>query len=164
MNVSDGATWFLSSACLECNKCNRVQLNHLTWCYMDVSNTALILTVRLQAVNQLLCPEWVSDTAPLSAQCVNENHVLSDNSLCAVGSRIMNKSQHEHESRPHSSLCESRQSHSRPACSRLSSTELWKERISSWSDSVHFVHSKDLFERTVRSRPKQYYWAIVHKT
>ena len=42
--------------------------NHKTWCYTDVSNTALILAVRLLNVNQLLCPEWVSDTASLSAQ------------------------------------------------------------------------------------------------
>ena len=67
---------------------------------MDVNNTLLILA-RLLNVNQLLCPEWVSDTA----QCVNKNHVLCDRSLCAVGSRIMNESQHELESRPHSSLC-----------------------------------------------------------
>ena len=72
---------------------------------MDVNDTVLILAVGLLNVNQLLCPEWVSDTAPLSAQYVNENRVLSDSSLCAVGSRIMNESQRERESRPHSSLC-----------------------------------------------------------
>ena len=55
---------------------------------MDVSNTALILAARLLNVNQLLCPEWVSDTAPLSAQ-----YVLSNSSLCAVGSWIRNESQ-----------------------------------------------------------------------
>ena len=64
----------------------------------------LILAVRLLNVNQLLCPEWVSDTVPLSAQYVNENHVLSVSSLCAVGSWIMNESQREQESRPHSFL------------------------------------------------------------
>ena len=83
-----------------------VQLNHLTWCYMDVSNTALILAVRLLNVNQLLCPEW--------------------------------------------------QFHSRPACSQLSSTELRKEQISSWSDSAQFVHSKNLFVRTTHLWPTQH--------
>ena len=42
----------------------------------------------------------------------------------------------------------------------MSSTELRKERISSWSDSVHFVHSKDVFVWTTRSRQTQHYsWA-----
>ena len=71
---------------------------------MYVSNTVLILAVQLLNMNQLLCPEWVSDTAPLSAQYVNENHVLSDSSLCAVGFWSINESQSEHESRPHRSL------------------------------------------------------------
>ena len=53
-------------------------------------------------MNQLLCPEWVSDTAALSAQYVNENHVLSDCSLCALGLQIMNESQRKRESCPHS--------------------------------------------------------------
>ena len=47
----------------------------------------------------------MSDAAPLSAQYVNKKHVLSDSSLCAVGSRIMTESQRERESRPHSSMC-----------------------------------------------------------
>ena len=89
--------------------------------------------------------EWVSDTAPLSVQYVNKNHVLSDNSLYAVSSRIVNESQRERDSQF------SRQFHSRLACSRLSSTELRKEQISSWRNFVHFVHSKDLFVWTTRS-------------
>ena len=67
----------------------------------------------------------------LLAQYVNENHVLSDSSLYAVGLRIMNESQRKRELRPQSSLCESQQFHSLPACSWLSSTELRKEQISS---------------------------------
>ena len=82
-------------------------------------------------MNSSALSEWLSDTAPLSAQYVNENHVLSDSSLYAVGSRIMNESQRESELRPHSSLSGSRQFLSPPACSRLSSTELRKELISS---------------------------------
>ena len=101
----------------------------------------------------------MSDTAPFSAQYLNENHVLSVSSLPAVGSWIMNESQRKRESRPDSSLSESRQFHSRPACSRLSSTELRKERISPWSDPVHFVRWKDLFVQTTRSRPTQHYSA-----
>ena len=84
----------------------------------------------------------MSDTAPLSAQYVNKNHVLSDSSLYAVGSRIMNESQRERELCPHSSLCESRQFHSLPACSQLSSTELRKELISSWTDFIHLFTQK----------------------
>ena len=53
----------------------------------------LILAVQLLNVNHLLCPGWVSDTAPFSVEYVNENHVLSVSSLPAVGSRIMNESQ-----------------------------------------------------------------------
>ena len=44
---------------------------------MDVSNTGLILAVQLLNVNHLFCPGWVRDTAPFSAQYVNENHVLT---------------------------------------------------------------------------------------
>ena len=104
----------------------------------------------------------MSDTAPLLAQYVNANHVLSNSSLCAIGWQIMNESQRECESRPHSSLCVSRQSHSQPPCLRLSSTELRKERISTWSDSVHFVHSKDLFLQT-HTWPTQHYKECVWK-
>ena len=39
---------------------------------------------------------------------------------------------------------------------RLSSTELWEEWISSWTDSVQFIHSKYLFVRTTRSWPTQH--------
>ena len=46
----------------------------------------------------------VGNTVLILAQYVNENHVLSDSSLCAVGSQIMNESQRKRESRPHSSL------------------------------------------------------------
>ena len=42
----------------------------------------------------------MSQTAPFSAQYVNENHILGVSSLCAVGSRIMNETQGEHDSRP----------------------------------------------------------------
>ena len=121
----------------------------------------LILAVRLLNVNQLLCPGWVSDTAPLSAQYMNENHVLSDSSLCAVGLQIMNKWHRDHESRPHSCTLCVQASESPPArCLRHSpkihkwvaavpllagmlAAELnWtKKQISSWSDSVQFVHS-----------------------
>ena len=94
---------------------------------------------------------------------MNENHVLSDSSLCAVGSWIMNESQCECELRPHSSLCESWQSHFRLACLRLSSTELRKEQMSSWRDSVHFLHSKDLFVQTTHTRPTQHYRECVWK-
>ena len=106
-------------------------------------------------INSSALREWVSDTAPLLAQYVNVNHVLSNSSLYAVGLRIMNESQRERELRPHRSPCE--QFHSPPACSQLSSTELRKEGISSWSDFIHFVHLKDLFVWMTRSRPTQHY-------
>ena len=37
------------------------QYNQLTYCYTNVSNTALVLAVWLLNENQLLCPEWVTD-------------------------------------------------------------------------------------------------------
>ena len=97
----------------KCSLCT-VTINYqLTWCYTDVTNTVLVLAVWLLNVNQLLCPEWVGEWHSATFSTVRE-----------------------HELRPHSSLCESRQFHSPPACSRLSSNELRKERISSWSDFV----------------------------
>ena len=158
VNVSDGANMIHVFSRSENHVCEREWLllcSKITWCYTDVSNTVLILAVRLLKVNQLLCP----DTAPLSAQYVNENHIRSDSSLCAVGSRLMNKSQREHESRPHSSLSERRQF--RPAWSRLSSTELRKELISSWSDSVHL---KDLFVQTTNTTPVSMNCTVVWPT
>ena len=48
---------------------------------------------------------WINSSA--LSEWVSEWHsaTFSDSSLCAVGSRIMNESQRERESRPHSSLC-----------------------------------------------------------
>ena len=107
---------------------------------------ALISAARLLNVNYLLCPGWVRDTAPLSAQYLDENHVLSVSSLPAVGSWIMNESQRERESRPHSSLSESRQFHSRPAWSaELNWTEKGTNQSMKWSRSLHSL------KRSVRS-------------
>ena len=56
-----------------------------TWFYTDVSNTALILAVRWLNVNQLLCPEWVSEwrSATFSTVRERESHPHWQFSVCS---------------------------------------------------------------------------------
>ena len=165
-----------------------------------------MLAVQLLNVNQLLCPESVSDWHSATFSTVREREsrpqqvvqwtnwatriTFANVTAGFPARRKQNHSESEccrslsdtcrsfavNESRvtfaqasttvpprPHAGCVvrrrftsESRQFHSRPACSRLSSTELRMERISSWSDSIQFVHSKHSFVRPTRSRPTQH--------
>ena len=130
------------------------QVRERVWFYcavksliMDVSNTALILAVRLLNINQLLCPEWVSEWHSATFSTVGERESLPQRQF-SVCSRFANHEWIAVQTWITSSqfcVSEPWQFHSQPACSRLSSAELRKERINSWSDSVQFIHSKDLF-------------------
>ena len=131
----------------------------ITWCYTDVSNTALILAVQNLNMNQLLCPEWVSEWHSATGSTVRERESRPQRQFSAC-SRFAN-----HEWITVRTWITSWQFSEWVAAVPLPAgmiiTELRKERISSWSDSVHFIHLKDKFIRTTRSWMTQHYHSLL---
>ena len=127
-----------------------------TLCYTDVSNTALILAAQLLNMNQLLCPVWVSERHSTTFSTVREreSHPQRQFSVCSRltnHERIINESQRECESRPVLYVSHGSSTPRRHACGWVQLN--WERNESVHEvDSIHFVHSKDLFVRTTRSQ------------
>ena len=153
---------------------------------MDVSNTALVIAVRLMTVNQLLRSEWLTDWHSATFSSVHEResrpqrceswvsdstdviHVLAFlvrewpvedvNHVCVVTESAWTWITFANASDGVNviDILSRSLANSSPARSRLSSTELRMERISSWSDFVHFVQLKDLFVWTTGLWPTKH--------
>ena len=101
-----GIWWCLYWVCVLCSHLTSIFKSKIGNNNDNVSHVSLQNKGTKKTENDLCPVIHFKIGAPFSAQYLNENHVLSVSSLCAVGSRIMNESQHERESRPDSSLSE----------------------------------------------------------